>query len=183
MRCERLAVVLLLAAVLVPVFMTNGVAAHGLATGSDPILMLSRAPAFRATANTAAQDPAAAEASLVLDRPTRRLIQQGLRNEGFDPGAPDGLLGPRTRAAIRNWQQAQGEAVSGYLNRVQAELLRAAGAPPPPGAAATAPPAVVVSPVAPTPTPTANCEDGTRNRSSRQRRPRSSGPVLLPERT
>ena len=165
MRCERLAVVLLLAAVLAPVFMPNGVAAqapHGLATGSDPILMLSRAPAFRATANTAAQDPAAAEASLVLDRPTRRLIQQGLRNEGFDPGAPDGLFGPRTRAAIRNWQQAQGEAASGYLNRVQAALLRAAGAlpppPPPPGAAATAPPAVVVSPVAPTPTPTANCE-------------------------
>ena len=151
--------VLLLAAGLAPVFMPNGVAAqapHGLATGSDPILMLSRAPAFRATANTAAQDPAAAEASLVLDRPTRRLIQQGLRNEGFDPGAPDGLFGPRTRAAIRNWQQAQGEAASGYLNRVQAELLRAAGAPPPPGAAATAPPAVVVSPVAPT--PTANCE-------------------------
>ena len=86
MRCERLAVVLLLAAGLAPVFMPNGVAAqapHGLATGSDPILMLSRAPAFRATANTAAQDPAAAEASLVLDRPTRRLIQQGLRNEGF----------------------------------------------------------------------------------------------------
>ena len=46
MRCERLAVVLLLAAVLAPVFMPNGVAAqapHGLATGSDPILMLSRA--------------------------------------------------------------------------------------------------------------------------------------------
>ena len=157
MRCKGLAVVLSLA-VLVPVFMTNGVAAqapHGLATGSDPILMLSRAPAFRATANTAAQDPAAAEASLVLDRPTRRLIQQGLRNEGFDPGAPDGLFGPRTRAAIRNWQQAQGEAASGYLNRVQAELLRAATAPLP-GAAATAPPAVVESPVAPT--PTANCE-------------------------
>ena len=35
--------VLLLAAVLAPVFMPNGVAAqapHGLATGSDPILML-----------------------------------------------------------------------------------------------------------------------------------------------
>ena len=29
-----------------------------------------------------------------LDRSTRRLIQQGLRNEGFDPGTPDGLFGP-----------------------------------------------------------------------------------------
>ncbi|MCY4572181.1 MAG: peptidoglycan-binding domain-containing protein [Gemmatimonadetes bacterium] len=47
------------------------------------------------------QDPASAEASLALDRSTRRLIQQGLRNEGFDPGTPDGLFGPRMPAAIR----------------------------------------------------------------------------------
>ena len=132
MRCERLAVVLLLAAVLAPVFMPNGVAAqvpHGLATGSDPILMLSRAPAFRATANTAAQGPPASEVSLGLDRPNRRRIQRGLRNEGFDPGAPDGLFGPRTRAAIRSWQEAQGVPATGYLDGPQAELLRAAGAP------------------------------------------------------
>ena len=38
--------------------------------------------------------------ALGLDRPTRRLIQQELRNEGFNPGAPDGLFGPRTRAAF-----------------------------------------------------------------------------------
>ena len=124
MRCKGLAVVLSLA-VLVSAFMATGVVAqapHGLATGFDPILMLSRAPAFRATAKTAAQDPAAAEASLVLDRPTRRLIQQGLRNEGFDPGAPDGLFGPRTRAAIRHWQQAQGETATGYLLSAEAYL-------------------------------------------------------------
>ena len=52
----------------------------------------------------AAQDPAIVETALDLDRPTRRLIQQELRNEGFDPGTPDGLFGPRTRAAIRDWQ-------------------------------------------------------------------------------
>ena len=45
----------------------------------------------------AAQSAAEAETALELDRPSRRLIQQGLRNEGFDPGAPDGLFGPRTR--------------------------------------------------------------------------------------
>ena len=52
-----------------------------------------------AAATATARAPAAVEASLGLDRPERRLIQQGLRNEGFDPGAPDGLFGPRTRAA------------------------------------------------------------------------------------
>ena len=79
----------------------------------------------------APQDPAAVEASLELQRPTRRLVQQGLRNEGFDPGTPDGLFGPRTRAAIREWQQSRGASPTGYLNGAEAELLRTAAAPPP----------------------------------------------------
>ena len=37
-------------------------------------------------AAAAPQDSSVVEASLALDRSTRRLIQQGLRNEGFDPG-------------------------------------------------------------------------------------------------
>ena len=57
----------------------------------------------------APQDSSAVvEASLALDRSTRRLIQQGLRNEGFDPGTPDGLFGPRTRAAIREYNRGSG---------------------------------------------------------------------------
>ena len=84
---------------------------------------------FVVAANAAAQDPAAIEASLALDRPVRRVIQQGLNNEGFDPGAPDGLFGPRTRAAIRAWQASRDHAETGYLDRAQAEALRAAGSP------------------------------------------------------
>ena len=83
------------------------------------------------TAATAGEDPARVEASLALDRPTRRLIQQGLRNEGFDPGTPDGLFGPRTRAAIRDWQQSRGASPAGYLNSADAELLRRSAAAPP----------------------------------------------------
>ncbi|MDE0004605.1 MAG: SUMF1/EgtB/PvdO family nonheme iron enzyme [Rhodospirillaceae bacterium] len=79
----------------------------------------------------AARAPAAVEASLGLDRPARRLIQQGFRNEGFDPGTPDGLFGPRTRAAIQDWQQSCGASLTGYLNGPEAELLRTASAPPP----------------------------------------------------
>ena len=88
------------------------------------------AAGFGATVATAAQDPAAVEAALSLDRPTRRLIQQGLRNEGFDPGAPDGLFGPRSREAIRRWQEAQALPATGYLDGGEAELLRTAGSPP-----------------------------------------------------
>ena len=89
-------------------------------------------------AATAPQDPSAVEAALVLDRSTRRLIQQGLRNEGFDPGTPDGLFGPRTRAVIREWQQSQGALPTGYLNGAEAELLQTTAAPRP--AASEAPP-------------------------------------------
>ena len=93
------------------------------------VLMPSTVPAVRVTVLAAAQDAAALEAVLGLDRPTRRLIQRGLRNEGFDPGTPDGLFGPRTRDAIRRWQEARGAETTGYLDDGQAELLRTAGAP------------------------------------------------------
>lgn len=66
---------------------------------SAEILTPSPAPWFGATVVTAAQDAAVVEAALGLDRPTRRLIQEGLRNKGFDPGGSDGLFGPRTRDA------------------------------------------------------------------------------------
>lgn len=79
-----------------------------------------------AGAAAASQDPAAGEASLELERSARRLIQQGLRNEGFDPGATDGLFGPRTRAAVRDWQQSRGASPTGFLNAAEAQLLRTA---------------------------------------------------------
>ena len=43
--------------------------------------------------SAAVQDASAIESSLRLDRSVRCLIQQGLNNEGFDAGAPDGLFG------------------------------------------------------------------------------------------
>ena len=110
-----------------------GVAATpGLAVGES---LLAAAP----------QDPSAGEASLALQRPTRRLIQQGLRNDGFDPGTPDGLFGPRTRAAIREWQQSRGASPTGYLNDAEAELLRTAAAPPPAAPEAPPPPEAVAA--------------------------------------
>ena len=145
-RHARLAVVLVLA-LLASAPVADGAAARsdarGFAVGADPVLMPARAPAFWATLPAAGQDPPAVEAALSLDRPTRQLIQQGLRNEGFDAGAPDGLFGPRTRAAIRDWQAARGATATGYLSGGEAELLRAAA---------------VVEPPAP-PVQTENCDE------------------------
>ena len=69
----------------------------------------------------------AVEESLGLDRAARRRIQVGLRDAGFDPGAPDGLFGPRTRAAIRSWQAAGDSRATGYLDSAAAEALRSSG--------------------------------------------------------
>ena len=124
------------ALLIVWVLSVAGVAATpGLAVGES---LLAAAP----------QDPSAGEASLELQRPVRRLIQQGLRNEGFDPGTPDGLFGPRTRAAIREWQQSRGASPTGYLNGAEAELLRTAAAPPP-AVPETSPPLDAVAAVDP----------------------------------
>ena len=78
-------------ALVVGVLQVGGVAA-------TPAVAAGQSPAAAAVP----QELAAGEASLALDRSTRRLIHKGLRNEGFDPGTPDGLFGPRTRAAIRD---------------------------------------------------------------------------------
>ena len=63
-----------------------------------------------------------------MNRATRRRIQQGLRAEGFDPGGADGRFGPRTRAAIRNWQSARGARGAGYLDGPAATALQSAAA-------------------------------------------------------
>ncbi len=124
-------------ALVVCVLVVAGVAATPGATAGEPLTA------------TAPQGPAAGEATLALDRPARRLIQQGLRNAGYDPGTPDGLFGPQTRAAIRDWQQSRGASPTGYLNSADAELLRTAAARP--AAAPEAPPPLEVIPaVAPT---------------------------------
>jgi peptidoglycan hydrolase-like protein with peptidoglycan-binding domain len=43
------------------------------------------------------------------------LVQRHLVDLGFDPGPVDGLMGPRTRKAIRRFQRAQGSAEDGKV--------------------------------------------------------------------
>ena len=66
----------------------------------------------------------AVEASLELNWVTRRAIQRRLQQDDFDPGPLDGLMGSRTRDAIRSWQHVQGMLPTGYLDARQAEQLR-----------------------------------------------------------
>ena len=45
-----------------------------------------------------------------------RSAQQALRDQGFNPGPIDGRMGPRTSAAIRDYQTKQGLTANGQLD-------------------------------------------------------------------
>ncbi len=60
----------------------------------------------------------------VLSIAERYEMQQLLARRGFDVGAPDGLLGPRTRIAIRKFQVATGQIPDGFASSSILDRLR-----------------------------------------------------------
>lgn len=64
------------------------------------------------------------ENAMNLSRNTRIVIQRRLQTLGYSTGGADGAFGPRTRSAIRGWQQRNGYAVTGYLTSRQLDVLR-----------------------------------------------------------
>ena len=67
----------------------------------------------------------------------RIAAQQALKLLGFDPGASDGVMGTKTRAAARQWQAKKGLPADGYLNLELIRLLKSEA-----GLSADGPPAV-----------------------------------------
>ncbi len=67
----------------------------------------------------------------------RITAQQALKALGFDPGASDGVMGTKTRAAARLWQAKKGLPADGYLNLELIRQLKTEA-----GLSADAPPAV-----------------------------------------
>ena len=101
-------------------------------------------------------DARAVEQTLALDQPTRRSIQEALEAAGFSPGAPDGIIGPATRGAIRRWQASRGARATGYLNRAEVDAL--GGRPPRAAASAAANAASGGAPAAPSPAASSELE-------------------------
>jgi hypothetical protein len=81
-------------------------------------------PAARAAGTGTLAEARADEAA--LDRPARREIQTALAWFGHYGAAIDGAFGPITRAAISDWQTAQGAAATGVLTPAEREALLAA---------------------------------------------------------
>jgi lytic murein transglycosylase len=60
----------------------------------------------------------------VLSREERYELQQLLARRGYDIGEPDGLLGSRSRAAIRSFQSHQGQVPDGFASASLLDRLR-----------------------------------------------------------
>lgn len=59
-----------------------------------------------------------------------RGAQQALRDKGFDPGPIDGRMGPRTTAAVREFQSKENIIASGQLDaETRGRLMASSGAP------------------------------------------------------
>ena len=57
-----------------------------------------------------------------------RAAQQALRDQGYNPGPIDGVMGPRTSAAVRDYQTKQGLTASGQLDDATMDKLGVRGA-------------------------------------------------------
>lgn len=55
-------------------------------------------------------------------------VQDALNQQGFDPGPTDGLMGPQTSSALREFQQAQGLEASGKADQQTLAALGVSGA-------------------------------------------------------
>lgn len=49
--------------------------------------------------------------------------QQALRDKGYDPGPVDGMWGPKTAKAVRDYQKAEGLTVTGRMDTTTADRL------------------------------------------------------------
>jgi peptidoglycan hydrolase-like protein with peptidoglycan-binding domain len=59
-----------------------------------------------------------------------RAAQRALQEKGFDPGPIDGVMGPRTSAAVRDFQQKENLTVTGQLDaQTRSRLMASAGSP------------------------------------------------------
>jgi len=52
-----------------------------------------------------------------------KAVQQALKDKGHDPGEVDGKMGPKTQAALRDYQQKEGLKATGRLDSETASKL------------------------------------------------------------
>ena len=77
----------------------------------------------RAAIDALTGDPERIEAALELGSAERQQIQRNLNVLNYDTRGVDGIFGPGSRAAIRDWQQENGFEATGFLTAEQIDVL------------------------------------------------------------
>lgn len=94
-------------------------------------LALSSAGAFAAANDTSANVTTSSSqsytASVPNDNSQVSQIQQALNSQGYNAGAVDGQMGPKTKAALKQFQQAKGLQASGKLDSQTVAMLTSNG--------------------------------------------------------
>lgn len=105
-------------------------ASRGPATASQAPAPAAQAPAAESSqaAKPPAPPPTAAPAPTMpaenkMSAVNRRNVQEALHHRGYYHGPVDGIFGPRTRAAIRRFQNSIGAKSTGYLTALEATRL------------------------------------------------------------
>ncbi|MEQ6250072.1 peptidoglycan-binding domain-containing protein [Sulfitobacter sp. HNIBRBA3233] len=86
-----------------------------------------RATAKRTTRTVKNRANVPASLNSQFTRDERRQIQTSLNNMGLNVGVVDGSLGPKSRAAISQFQASRGEAATGQMTRAQFLALTGVG--------------------------------------------------------
>ena len=81
---------------------------------------------YKQAQNSIRHHPLEMSAAPSLDHKQILQLQQVLQDKGFEPGAPDGIFGPRTKEALRDFQDRFGIKVSGEFDN---QTLYALGKP------------------------------------------------------
>jgi peptidoglycan hydrolase-like protein with peptidoglycan-binding domain len=88
-----------------------------------------------------------------MDRGDTKNAQQALQAKGYNPGPIDGIHGPRTSAALRDYQKAEGLNVTGQMDGDTRAKLMASGSTTPSPSASTTTPSASPSTTPPAATP------------------------------
>ena len=88
------------------------------------ISLLWLSPLMVAAGETGQPSEQRPEQRILLTKDQIQQVQERLKAEGVDPGPVDGVMSPQTEAALRQYQQKQGLAVSGAVDEATLRQLQ-----------------------------------------------------------
>ena len=110
-----------------------------------------------------------------------RSAQEALQAKGYNPGPIDGVYGPRTTAAVRDFQKAEGLKVTGRMDTdTRAKLMASSGAGSAPSASTTTTTTPSASPSTTTATPANPSSVGAPSQAPAPAPQRQSAPSKIP---